>query len=82
VLPVVLEEPQERAGDHAAAIEASIAALRAAVQVRVESVSDMVSLDRLLPTLVTKARSRYLRQVRIAGVSGAPKRPRLGDVVE
>lgn len=82
VLPVVLEEPQEQAGDHAAAIQAGIAALRAAVQVQVESVSDMVSLDRLLPMLVTKARSRYLRQVRIAGVSGAPKRPRLGDAAE
>jgi hypothetical protein len=82
VLPVVLEEPQERAGEHAAAIQAGIAALRAAVAVRVESVSDMVSLDRLLPTLVTKARSRYLRQVRIAGVSGAPNRPRLRDAAE
>ena len=82
VLPVVLEEPPERLGEHAAVVQATISRLKDAVAGRVESVSDMSQLERILPGLVARARRLYLRQVQIDGISGSPRRPRLRDVTE
>lgn len=82
VLPVVLEEPRERLGEHAAAVQAAITRLKNAVKGRVESASDMAQLERILPGIVARARRQYLRQVQIDGISGSGRRPRLRDVTE
>lgn len=82
VLPVVLEEPRERLGEHGAAVQAAIGKLEDAVSERLESASDMAQLEEILPSLVARARRRYLRQVRIDGISGSTRRPRLRDVTE
>jgi hypothetical protein len=80
VLPVVLEEPRERLGEHAAAVQAAISGVKDAVKDRLVSASDMAQLEGLLPALVARARGRYLRQVQIDGISGSGRRPRLRDV--
>lgn len=80
VLPVVLEEPLERLGEQAPAVQATISKLKDAVTGRLESASDMAQLERILPGLVARARRRYLKQVQIDGIAGSGRRPRLRDV--
>lgn len=82
VLSVVLEEPRERLGEHAAAVQTAITRLKDAVRGPVESASDMAQLERILPGMVARARRQYLSQVQIDGISGSGRRPRLRDVTE
>ncbi len=80
VVPLVLDGQRGDPGSDSAMTEKAVEALDSALQVPVNRVNSMDQLDEILPTLVARARRRYLREGQVFPPVGSSKRPgRLRD---
>lgn len=76
VVPLVLDGPRGDLGSDSSLAETAVEALGGALQVTVNRVNSMDQLDKILPTLVARARRTYLREGQVFPPPGPWTRPR------
>ena len=81
VMPVILESPADQLNPDGVAIEEAAIAIQNTVKGRARRVDSEAEFDRVLPSVVARARRAHLREVHVTDGSGG-RPPRLRDSVD